>query len=61
MPAIQHTSGYYLDTARELAAQVAANADRIDLERQIPSALAKEIANKGFFRLLVPRSLGGAE
>ena len=61
MPVAQPESGYYLDTARELAAHVAAYADRIDLERQIPSALAKEIADKGFFRLLVPRSLGGAE
>ena len=57
----QPDSGYYLDTARKLVPHVAANADRIDLERQIPSALAKEIANKGFFRLLVPRSLSGAE
>ena len=50
-----------LDTARELAGRVAANADRIDCERQIPAELSAEIADEGFFRLLVPRSLGGAE
>ena len=61
MPIAQHDIGYLLDTARELAARVAANADRIDCERQIPPELAGEIADKGFFRLLVPRSLGGAE
>lgn len=61
MTATRHNTGYYLDTARELAALVADQADSIDLERQIPSALAREIADKGFFRLLVPRSLGGAE
>ena len=61
MPIAQQDIGYYLDKARELAVSVAANADRIDGERQIPSELAGEIADKGFFRLLVPRSLGGAE
>ena len=61
MPIAQHDIGYFLDTARELADRVAANADRIDCERQIPPEVAGEIADKGFFRLLVPRSLGGAE
>ena len=61
MPIAQHDIGYLLDAARELADSVAANADRIDRERQIPSELVGEIADKGFFRLLVPRSLGGAE
>ena len=61
MPIAQHNIGYFLDAARELASHVAANADRIDCERQIPSELAGEIAGKGFFRLLVPRSLGGEE
>jgi alkylation response protein AidB-like acyl-CoA dehydrogenase len=61
MPATQYDVGYYMDTARQLAVHVAAHADRIDLERQLPPELAGEIADKGFFRLLMPRSLGGAE
>lgn len=61
MPIAQRDIEYYIDTAREMAAGVAANADRIDAERQIPSEIADKIADKGFFRLLVPRSLGGAE
>jgi len=61
MPKAQRDIGYFLDTARELAGRVAVNADRIDCERQIPPELAGEIADTGFFRLLVPRSLGGAE
>ena len=61
MPIPRHDIGYLLDTAHDLAGRVAANADRIDCERQIPSELAEAIADKGFFRLLVPRSLGGAE
>jgi alkylation response protein AidB-like acyl-CoA dehydrogenase len=61
MPTAPHDTEYYLDTARELASLVAANADRIEADRQLPTELANEIADNGFFRLLVPRSLGGAE
>lgn len=61
MPAARHDVASYLDTARQLAAHVAASADRIDRERQLPPELAGEIADQGFFRLLMPRSLGGAE
>ena len=61
MAVAQHDTSYYLETARALAVRVAAETDRIDRERQIPSELAGEIADKDFFRLLVPRSLGGAE
>ncbi len=57
----QHGLEYYLETAHELVERVAAQADQIDLERQIPAELAGEIADKGFFRLLLPKSLGGAE
>ncbi len=57
----QHDIEYYIDTAGELAERVAAHADQIDSERQIPAKLATEFADKGFFRLLLPRSLGGAQ
>lgn len=57
----QHDIEYYIDTAGELAERVAAHADQIDSERQIPAKLAGEFADKGFFRLLLPRSLGGAQ
>jgi alkylation response protein AidB-like acyl-CoA dehydrogenase len=60
MGEVQPDAGCYLESARALAARVAAETDRIDRERVIPSELAGEIADKGFFRLLVPRSLGGA-
>ena len=57
----QHDLEYYFDTAHELAERVAEQADQIDEERQIPPKLAGEIADKGFFRLLLPKSLGGAQ
>jgi alkylation response protein AidB-like acyl-CoA dehydrogenase len=57
----QHDLNYYFDTAHELAKKVAANADQIDIDRQIPTELTNELSDKGFFRLLLPKSLGGAQ
>lgn len=51
----------YIAAARELAARTADCADLIEQERQLPDALAYDMADRGFFRLLVPKSLGGAE
>ena len=51
----RHDIAYYLDTAAELAEQVAACADQIDRDRQLPADLAGEFADKGFFRFLLPR------
>ncbi len=61
MAVAQRSTGYYLEAARALATRVAAEADRIAQEREIPPDIVDEIADKGLFRLLVPRSLGGAE
>ena len=57
----QQDTKHYLDTAQKLAALVAAEADQIDSERQLSPELAAAIADEGFFRLLVPKSLGGSE
>ena len=40
---------------------VAPAADRINRERRIPADVVRPIIDNGFFRLLLPRSLGGAE
>ncbi len=61
MSAATYDIGSYLDIAREFAARVALHAERIDDARELPDELARDMADKGFFRLLVPRSLGGAE
>ena len=53
--------GTFLQAAREIAPRVAAAADYNDRERELLPELAAEIADKGFFRMLVPRTLGGAE
>ncbi len=61
MSAATYDISRYLDAAREFAARVALHAERIDDARELPDELAREMADKGFFRLLAPRSLGGAE
>ena len=61
MAAPQNNPDSYLTIARELAPRIAAVTDRIDQERELPRELFATLADKGFFRLLVPRSLGGGE
>ena len=52
---------HYLAAAPPFVRRVADAADQIDAERQIPADLATDLADAGFFRLLLPRELGGAE
>ncbi len=61
MATVQSDIDYYLETAREFADRLAVHTERIDSERQIPPEITSEMADKGFFRLLIPPSLGGAE
>lgn len=50
-----------LAAAQALAPRIAAVADRIEQERRLPPDFVAVLAEAGLFRLLVPRSLGGAE
>ena len=51
----------YLRRARELAPVIAAAADEIERRRELPEAVIDALVERGLFRLLLPRSLGGAE
>jgi alkylation response protein AidB-like acyl-CoA dehydrogenase len=51
----------YLRRAREFAPEVAAAATEIERRRELPEPVVAALAERGFFRLLLPRSLGGAE
>jgi indole-3-acetate monooxygenase len=51
----------YLEAARALAPRIAAAADQADRDRALPPEIVDALAEAGLFRLLVPRSLGGAE
>ncbi len=51
----------YLARATALAPRIAAASDEIERERRLPAHLLAALMEEGFFRLLLPRSLGGAE
>jgi len=44
-----------------LAPRIAATAEEIECGRRLPEALVGAMAEAGFFRLLLPRAVGGAE
>ena len=58
----EHTAGTeHIASARKLAPLLAAAAPRIDAARELPPDVLDAMHAAGMFRLLVPRSLGGAE
>src|ERR1700751_6016468 len=50
-----------LERAREIAPMLAAAADEIEERRELPEQVVEALIERGFFRMLLPRSLGGAE
>jgi alkylation response protein AidB-like acyl-CoA dehydrogenase len=51
----------YVRRAGEFAPEIAAAAAEIERRRELPEPVVNALAERGFFRLLLPRSLGGAE
>jgi indole-3-acetate monooxygenase len=51
----------YLARARELAPTLTAAADEIERRRELPDAVVAALVERGLYRLLLPRSLGGVE
>ena len=51
----------YMERAREIAPMLAAAADEIEERRELPERIVEALIERGFFRMLLPRSLGGAE
>src|SRR5262245_48019927 len=47
--------------ARDLTPRIAAEADRIECERQLPAELVRALVDAGLLRMLLPRTVGGAE
>ena len=50
-----------IETARKFVPAIAACRDRMDVECQLPTDLANEMAEQGLFGLYVPKELGGPE
>jgi alkylation response protein AidB-like acyl-CoA dehydrogenase len=51
----------YLRRARELGPELDAAAEEIERRRELPEAIVEALVEHGLFRLLLPRTLGGAE
>src|SRR5258708_6806926 len=51
----------YLQRARDFVPELAAAAPEIERRRELPEAVVAAMVERGFFRMLLPRSLGGAE
>src|SRR5262245_50063597 len=51
----------YLDRARAFVPELAAAAPEIERVRELPEPVVAAMVERGFFRMLLPRSIGGAE
>jgi len=51
----------YLDRARAFVPELAAAAPEIERQRELPQPVVAAMVERGFFRMLLPRSIGGAE
>ena len=60
-PRVEARDTDYLQKARELAPTLAAASDEIEELRGLPERIVEALIEGGFFRMLLPRSLGGAE
>jgi len=56
-----HDSSDYVARAGSLGPALAATADEIERNRELPASIVSALIDNGLFRLLQPRSLGGAE
>jgi alkylation response protein AidB-like acyl-CoA dehydrogenase len=56
-----YTHAALIEAARALAPRIAAASDSLDTERRLPDSLVTAIKSAGLYRMLVPRSVGGAE
>ncbi len=51
----------YIESARELGPELDAAAEEIEQRRELPEPIVEALVERSLFRLLLPRSLGGAE
>src|SRR5580704_11395012 len=58
---VGRSTGDYLARVRDIAPALAAAGPEIDRDRELPPAIVDAFVDAGLFRLLLPRSLEGAE
>ena len=51
----------YLERARAFVPELAVAAPEIERQRELPEPVVAAMVERGFFRMLLPRSIGGAE
>jgi alkylation response protein AidB-like acyl-CoA dehydrogenase len=51
----------YLERARAFVPELSGAAPEIERQRELPEPVVAAMVERGFFRMLLPRSLGGAE
>jgi alkylation response protein AidB-like acyl-CoA dehydrogenase len=61
MDEVLHDRPDYIARARSLGPVLAASADEIERNRELPQSVVSALIDNGLFCLLQPRSLGGAE
>jgi len=60
-PAEDDPSTEYLERARAFVPELAVAAPEIERQRELPEPVVAAMVERGFFRMLLPRSIGGAE
>src|SRR6266446_6051950 len=61
-PDNDEAGGYEIvQRARELGPEIEVAAEEIERRRELPDSIVEALIERGFFRLLLPRALGGAE
>src|SRR5215213_1850866 len=60
-PATPDRTSEYIARVREIAPALAAASAEIDAERRLPEPIIDALIERGLLRMLLPRSLGGAE
>ena len=60
-PAAPESGAAYIARVREIAPVLAAAGPEIDAERELPEPIVDALVERGLLRMLLPRSLGGAE
>src|SRR3984893_12402725 len=61
LPRVETRDVDYVERARRLAPILKEAADEIEARRELPEQVVEALIEGGFFKLLIPRSLGGAE
>src|SRR4051794_16030627 len=60
-PAAPESGAAYIARVREIAPDLAAASARIDAGRSLPEPIIDALIERGLLRMLLPKSLGGAE